>query len=108
MSTEIDLESRFNQLEADHVQCKAEVSTSITYLKWTLGLTVPAFLIVAGASYVKADRASSSLSTEAQVRFAQQEERYVAIQKDLKNLDAKIDDKFRQIKETLEALKQGK
>lgn len=108
MSTEIDLESRFSELEADHVKCKAEVSTSITYIKWALGITVPAFLIVAGASYVKADRASATLSTEAQVRFAAGEERYKAIQKDLKALDEKIDERFSHISKTLDEMRKPK
>lgn len=106
--TKDTIEARLEALEQCHAECRGKTSTAIAYLKWIVGASSSVFLIIAGTAYVKADRAGTELSTQAQIRFAQQEERYIQIQKDLKALDRKIDERFAQIRETLNSMKGSK
>jgi peptidoglycan hydrolase CwlO-like protein len=99
------IEARMETLEHCHEQCSGRTATALSYMKWFGGVSMTAFLVVAGAAYVKADRAGAEMSTQAQVRFAQQEERYKSIQKDLHALDKKIDERFKQISKTLDEMK---
>jgi len=111
MATKEDIERIENQvkaLENKHVDCSAQVKTSITYLKWLIGGSMSMFIIIASTAWIKADSATGTMSTPTQVRFATSDEQYKQIQKDIVSLDAKIDDKFTQIKESLDELKKEK
>lgn len=102
--TESTPEERLENLESSNMSC----ITSLAYLRWICGAGLTAFIVVAGLAYAKSERAGVELSTQAQVRFATHAEQYKQIQKDLKALDRKIDERFAQVRESLKELKQGK
>jgi len=102
--TEATPAERIDNLETSNASC----ITSLAYLRWICSAGITAFIVVAGLAYAKSERAGVELSTQAQVRFATHDEQYKQIQKDLKALDTKIDDRFSQIRESLKELKQGK